>query len=95
MSKVRSPACPGLGWRILHQECNPDYPLQLCQVLHPEGKDATESGLNNVTINNVLMDQMYNNLAFVANNRLLIMIEAQSTWSDNIVARMLLHLAEK
>ena len=79
-------------FRDLFQD--PAYLLQLYQVLHPEDSDATEGDLNNVTISNILMDQLYNDLAFTAKDRLLIMVEAQSTWSVNIVVRMFLYLAE-
>ena len=79
-------------FRDLFQD--PAYLLQLYQVLHPEDMDTKERDLSNVTISNVLMDQLYNDLAFVAKDRLLIMVEAQSTWSVNIVVRMFLYLAE-
>ena len=50
--------------------------------------------LCNVTIVNVLTDQIYNDLGFTVGNRLMILVEAQSTWSENIIVRALLHLAE-
>ena len=47
-----------------------------------------------VTIVNVLTDQMYNDLGFTVGNRLMILVEAQSTWSENIIVRALMYLAE-
>ena len=72
---------------------NPKYLLQLYQVLHPEDTEVTEEQISSVTIQNVLLDQMYNDLGFVVKERLLLLVEAQSTWSKNIVIRVLLYLA--
>lgn len=57
---------------------NKKYLLQLYKTLHPEDEEATEDSLSDVTIENVLTDNLYNDLGFVANNRLMILIEAQS-----------------
>lgn len=70
------------------------YLLQLYRALHPEDTDATEDDLHNVTINNVLTDNQYNDLGFCVRNTLLILVEAQSTWSVNIIVRILLYLVQ-
>ena len=72
---------------------NPTYLLQLYQALHPEDTEVTEEQISRVTIQNVLLDQMYNDLGFVVKGRLLLLVEAQSSWSRNIVIRALLYLA--
>lgn len=54
------------------------YLLKLYKTLHPEDIEATEDSLTNVTIENVLTDNLYNDLGFIANNRLMILIEAQA-----------------
>src|SRR5699024_183720 len=72
---------------------NPKYLLQLYQVLHPEDRKVTEDQISSVTIQNVLLDQMYNDLGFVMKYYLLLLVEAQSTWSKNIVIHELLYLA--
>ena len=72
---------------------NPTYLLQLYQVLHPEDREVTEDQISSVTIKNILLDQMYNDLGFMVKQRLLLLVEAQSTWSRNIVIRALLYLA--
>ena len=72
---------------------NPTYLLQLYQVLHPEDRGVTEDQISSVTIKNILLDQMYNDLGFIVKQRLLLLVEAQSTWSRNIVIRALLYLA--
>ncbi|MCM1427719.1 MAG: hypothetical protein NC118_14050 [Eubacterium sp.] len=68
--------------------------LALYKTLHPEDTKATENSLTDVTIENVLTDNLYNDLGFIANNKLMILIEAQSTWTLNILIRILLYLAE-
>ena len=73
---------------------NKYYLLKLYKALHPEDVMATENSLTDVTIENVLTDNLYNDLGFIANNRLMILIEAQSTWTVNILLRILLYLAQ-
>ena len=70
------------------------YLLQLYQTLHPEDKAATESSLTDITIENVLTDNLYDDLGFVAGGKLMILVEAQSTWTVNILVRVLLYLAQ-
>lgn len=50
--------------------------------------------MTDVTIENVLTDNLYNDLGFIVNNKLMILIEAQSTWTMNILIRILLYLAQ-
>ncbi|MFG6392683.1 MAG: hypothetical protein K1W24_00625 [Lachnospiraceae bacterium] len=61
------------------------YLLQLYQALHPEDLSMTEEGLKNVTINHVFTNGIYNDLCFMAGGRLVLMLEAQSTWSVNVI----------
>lgn len=75
---------------------NPVYLLQLYQALHPEDKTTTADDIQIVSMQNILLNQMYNDLGFIVgrvNLRLLILLEAQSTWSINILVRILLYLA--
>ncbi len=73
---------------------NKSYLLKLYKTLHPEDTTATEDSLTDVTIENVLTDNLYNDLGFIVNNKLMILIEAQSTWTMNILIRVLLYLAQ-
>ena len=73
---------------------NRSYLLKLYKTLHPEDNSATEDSLTDVTIENVLTDNLYNDLGFIVNNKLMIIIEAQSTWTMNILVRVLLYLAQ-
>ncbi len=69
--------------------------LALYQTLHPEDTDATEDTLDIVTIDNVLTDNLYNDLGImVGNDKLLLLLEAQSSWTVNILIRILLYLAQ-
>jgi len=71
-----------------------EYTLQLYQALHPEDTEASEDDIEIVTVQNVLTSDQHNDLGFTVGNRLLVLVEAQSTWSPNIVLRSLLYTAQ-
>ena len=71
----------------------PKYRYQLFRQLHPEAKDIKESDIEIVTLEHVLMNNEYNDLGLLAGDHFLILAEAQSTWSVNILLRFLLYLA--
>ena len=65
--------------------------LKLYKALHPEDTEATEDTLDIITIDNVLTDNLYNDLGIMAGkNKLLLLLEAQSSWTMNILVRILL-----
>ena len=68
------------------------YLIQLYKTLHPEDTEVTEDELSDITIHNILTDNIYNDLGFIRGNRLLILVEAQSTWTTNIIIRSLMYL---
>lgn len=69
------------------------YLLQMYKTLHPEDKTVKTKDLNIVTLKSILMNGIYNDLGFmVRENKLMILVEAQSTWSPNIVIRSLIYL---
>jgi len=70
------------------------YTLMLYKALHNEDNDVTEDDIKPITLENVLMANMYNDLGFSVKNKIFILTEAQSTWSVNIIIRMLMYLAE-
>ena len=72
----------------------PEYLLELYKSLHPEDDTVTVADLGNVTIRNILMGTLYNDLGFTARDKLLVMLEAQSTWSINILIRIFMYLAD-
>lgn len=73
---------------------NKKYLLQLYKALHPEDSDATEDEIADITIKHVLIDGDYNDLGFSVGNRLMILVESQSTWSYNIIIRALMYLVQ-
>ena len=70
-----------------------EYLFQLYQVMHPEDQTTTKDDLRYITINRVLLRGIYNDLGFMAGNRLMILVEAQSLWTTNILPRILIYLA--
>lgn len=72
---------------------DPKNLLKLYKALHPDDNSIEIDDLSIVTISNILTTGVYNDLGFMAGDHLLILIEAQSTWSVNIVVRILEYLA--
>ena len=50
--------------------------LALYRVFHPEDKTATEDDVSNVTMKNILMRDLYNDLGFTVRGKLLLLVEA-------------------
>ena len=71
----------------------PENLLKLYKALHPDDNSIEIDDLSIVTISNILTTGLYNDLGFMAGEKLLILVEAQSTWSVNIVIRILEYLA--
>ena len=75
-------------------EENRKYLVQLYKTLHPADSNVTEADINNVTIRNVMVNDIYNDLGFIVRGKMIILCEAQSTWSPNIVYRLLSYLVD-
>ena len=71
---------------------DPQYVLQVYQALHPEDDITGVSEITVVTLEHILLREKYNDLGFIIGNRLLILVEAQSTWTENILIRFLSYL---
>lgn len=71
----------------------PEYTRQLYLALHPEDTNVTEEDCKLVTLENILSTGLYNDLGIQVRDRLLLLVEAQSTFSENLALRMLLYLA--
>lgn len=67
------------------------YLLELYLALHPEDTGVTEDDLHDITLENVIAVKEYNDLGFIVRDRLMILAEAQSTWSDNTLVRMMIY----
>ena len=65
-----------------------EYQLRLYKELFPEDTAITEDDLELVTLDNVLTVHPYNDLGLLARGRLIVLAEAQSTWSVNVVFRL-------
>ncbi len=72
---------------------DPQYTLQLYKSLHAEDKGVEEKDIEVITLTNVLVDDIYNDLGFLVKGRLIVLVEAQSTFSPNLAYRMHLYSA--
>lgn len=70
----------------------PEYLKQLYLVLHPEDTEVREDDFKLVTLENVLSIGQHNDLGFQVRDKLILLVEAQSTFSHNIPLRMLMYL---
>ena len=70
------------------------YLIELYRAIHPEDTEATEEDLQDVTVSNVLVNDIYNDVGFRVGSTLLILIESQSTWTVNIIFRALMYLVQ-
>lgn len=71
----------------------PENTRQLYLALHPEDTGVTEADCRLITLEHILTNGMTNDLGFQVRDRLILLVEAQSKFSINIVLRMLLYLA--
>ena len=70
----------------------PRYTAQLVNELH-EDLNVNENEIRAVTLHPVLLKQPYNDLGVLVRDKLMIFVEAQSTWSVNVLIRLLIYLA--
>lgn len=70
------------------------YTYQLYKALHPEDDKTTIDEITLMTIESHMLNQQYNDLGFMVGESLIILAEAQSTWSENIVVRVLLYVVQ-
>lgn len=73
----------------------PEYMLQLYQVLHPEDMEAREEDFKQIiTQGNALADERCSDLGFQVRDKLIVLMEAQSELSRDTPMRMLLRLGD-
>ena len=70
------------------------YLIQLYRALHPEDTETTEDERKDITIKNILVDACYNDLGFTVGDKIMILTEAQTTWTMNIIIRALMYLVQ-
>ncbi len=73
---------------------NKEYVLRLYKDLHPEDTTVCLEDIEIQTLDSVIVNNIYNDLGFLARNRYILLFEAQSDWKENIPVRMLLYLCE-
>ena len=73
---------------------NKKYLMQLYRALHPEDTKTTEDALTDITIRNVLTNGIYNDLAFRVGDKVMFLVEHQSSWTMNIIIRVLMYLVQ-
>ena len=66
----------------------PEYYLQIYKELFPDDHEITLEDLQLVTIKNVLAIHPYNDLGILARDKLIVLVEAQSEWSVNVIFRL-------
>ena len=75
-----------------------DNVLALYKDLHPEDTAVKKEDIEIQTLNTVFVNDIFNDLGFIVNEgdkaRLVMLVEAQSTWNPNMTLRMLIYLAE-
>ena len=69
------------------------YVLRLYKDLHPEDKDAKIEDIEIRTLESTFVNTRYNDLGFVVRDRLVLLVEAQSSWSENIPLRMFFYVS--
>ncbi|MBQ7265802.1 MAG: hypothetical protein IJS61_06860 [Firmicutes bacterium] len=69
------------------------YAAQLYMALHPD-ETITEDDIEHVTLESIIMATLYNDVGFKVGNKIIMLVEQQSSWSENIVVRMFVYLAE-
>jgi len=72
---------------------NVEYTLRLYREFHPEDSEVREEDIDIITIENILVKAPYNDLGFLVRNKLIVLCEAQSTFTKNMAIRILLYLA--
>ena len=72
---------------------HPENTRRLYLALHPEDANVTEADCKLITLEHVLTNGLTNDLGFQVRDKLILLVEAQSTLSINIVLRILFYLA--
>ena len=54
----------------------PEYRLALYRTLHPEDKTITAEDIRIVSLENIVLNEPYNDLGMIARDKLLILVEA-------------------
>ena len=70
-----------------------EYVAQLYAALH-NGENVSVEDIKIITLEEIVMASLYNDVGFMINDKIIILVECQSTWTENIIIRLLMYLAE-
>ena len=70
-----------------------EYVAQLYAALH-NGENVSVEDIKIITLEEIVMASLYNDVGFIINDKIIILVECQSTWTENIIIRLLMYLAE-
>ena len=65
-----------------------EYALQLYKDLFPDDAVISQEDIRIFTLSSVLTNQPYNDLGLLIRDILIVLVEAQTTWSENIIFRL-------
>lgn len=76
---------------------DPECILDLYLTLHPEDRKLgiTSDQVELITLKNIFLAQRYNDVAFVIGDRMIVLVEHQSTINENMPLRMLFYVADE
>ena len=66
---------------------------KLFKVMYPKKRRISKKDIKLLTVDRILTTGIYNDLGFLVRNRLIVLVEAQSTWTVNVLIRFLSYLA--
>ena len=67
---------------------------KLYQSLHNDADSYSDDDFKIITLENALINDQYNDLGFSVKDRLIILVEAQSTFNPNMGVRLLMYIAK-
>ena len=70
------------------------YKKELYVSLHPKDKSIDEKDIKTWTLSSIFTNIQINDLSLLVKNKLLVLVEAQSTWTLNILPRMIEYIGE-
>ena len=77
-----------------HLFSKPKYRRELYLSLHPKESDVLEDEITTYTLTSIFTNIQVNDLGLLVKNSILVLVEAQSVWTLNILPRMLQYLGE-
>ena len=65
-----------------------EHAFQLYKELFPDNAAISQEDIRVFTLSSVLTNQPYNDLVLLIRDILIVLVEAQTTWSENIIIRL-------